>query len=208
MTIVEEEHSIKTSGMVETIFHPSTMMTTGDETKLSKEVNVGLTQGGPASPAPYNKTDIVLIRRVLQALRIVDDGDCSVPLKVFADDIALKLTRIVAAAVALRAAGGREVYLPVSFNLERGKSMELVENRTMKRVQRTLGVDSPRDSHADQYLGVGLKAKGATYGLTESRADGDTGTPVTLKPTKALARGTNMTKATEMKNALLESRWT
>ena len=68
-------------------------------------VDVGLTQGDPASPALYNKTANVLIRRVLHALKIIDDGECPGPLLAFADDIAFMLASDIAAAIALRTAG-------------------------------------------------------------------------------------------------------
>ena len=44
MAIVDEEHSVETSGMVATLLQTSTDMKMGDESKLKKEVNVGLTQ--------------------------------------------------------------------------------------------------------------------------------------------------------------------
>ena len=91
MAIADEEHSVATAGMVATLLQPSIVMTRGDETKLQKEVNVGLTQGGPASPALYNKTANVLIRRVPHALKFVDEGESPGPLLAFADDIALLL---------------------------------------------------------------------------------------------------------------------
>ena len=51
MAIVDEEHSVATAGMVATLLQTSTVMTMGDETQLKMRVDVGLTQGGPASPA-------------------------------------------------------------------------------------------------------------------------------------------------------------
>ena len=51
MAIVDEEHSAATAGMVATLLQTSSVMTKDDETKLLLNVDVGLTQGGPASPA-------------------------------------------------------------------------------------------------------------------------------------------------------------
>ena len=56
MAIVDEEHSAATVGMLATLLQISRVMTKDDETKLLLNVDVGLTQGGPASPALYNKT--------------------------------------------------------------------------------------------------------------------------------------------------------
>ena len=208
MAIVDEEHSTETAGMVATLLQSSTVMTAGDETKLIKTVNVGLTQGGPASPALYKKAANVLIRRVLHALRIVDDGNCPAPLKAFADDIALQLTSDVAAAIALRAAGGWAADLLMRFNMEQGKSVELVESGKRQNVPRTLGGDALRGVHEDQYLGVGLSARGPTPGPVESRVNGASATLATLKLTKALVRGMAITTATEMHKAFLEAKWT
>lgn len=87
------------------------MMTAEDEMKLLKSVTLGMTQGGPASPALYNNTAKDLIRRVLHVLKILDDNDCPVPFKTFADYIALKLASDAAAAIALRSgAAGRPTF--------------------------------------------------------------------------------------------------
>ena len=51
MAIVDEEHSVATAGMVATLLQTSRVMTMGDESQLKMSVDVGLTQGGPASPA-------------------------------------------------------------------------------------------------------------------------------------------------------------
>lgn len=42
MTIVFKEHIRETEGMVATLLKPSAVMTTSDETKLTKSVEVGL----------------------------------------------------------------------------------------------------------------------------------------------------------------------
>lgn len=78
---------------------------------------MGLTQGGPASPELYYKTENVVIRRVLHALRILNNGNCPAPLKAFAGDIALQIASDVAAAIALRAVGGWTSDLLMRFNL-------------------------------------------------------------------------------------------
>lgn len=68
---------------------PYTVTALGKEIKLIRAFNVGLTQGGPASPALYNKISNVLIRRMLYSLKIVDEGTGLAPLKAFADEIAM-----------------------------------------------------------------------------------------------------------------------
>lgn len=89
MVIDDEEHSVETAGMVQTLLRPSTVMKNRDQTWLKKVVNVGLTHGGTALPALYNKTAYVLIRRVLHTLRMFVDGTCPVPLRAFDGCIAL-----------------------------------------------------------------------------------------------------------------------
>lgn len=112
--------------MVAKILQPSTVKRMGDETKLTRVVNVGLTQRGPASPALYNNTSNVLIRLVLQGLKIVDDGNCPAPLNAFAGNNALQLARDVSAEIALRVADGWAADLLMRFNLKQRKSMELI----------------------------------------------------------------------------------
>lgn len=80
-----------------TLLQPSTVTTMGEETEMSEVVNVGLTHGDPASPALDNKTKNILIRRVLHALKIVDDENFLVPPKAFANEIYLQLASDVAA---------------------------------------------------------------------------------------------------------------
>ena len=87
-----------------TLLQTSTVTTAEDNTHLKMRVDVGLTQGGPASPALYNKSANVLIRRVLHALKLIDDGESPGPLLAFADDISPLLASDIAAAIALRAA--------------------------------------------------------------------------------------------------------
>lgn len=83
MTIVDEENNVEMAGMVASLLKPSTVTKMGDETKISKVINLRLTQGGPESPALYNKTKNILIRRVLHALKIAEDDGCLAPLKAF-----------------------------------------------------------------------------------------------------------------------------
>lgn len=67
MAFVAEEYSVEVAGMLATLLQLSTVTTAGDETKLTKVINVGLTQGCPASPALYYKaanffTDVCCMR--------------------------------------------------------------------------------------------------------------------------------------------------
>lgn len=43
--IFDEKNNVETAGMVTTLLHTSSVMSTSDETKLTTEVNFGLTQG-------------------------------------------------------------------------------------------------------------------------------------------------------------------
>lgn len=56
MAIVDEENRAETEVMVVTMLQASSVVTTNDETKLVKEVNVGLNLIGSPSPALYKKT--------------------------------------------------------------------------------------------------------------------------------------------------------
>lgn len=58
---------------------------------------------------------------------IVEDGNCPAPLQSFADDIALQLASDVAAEISLRVEGGWAAEVFMKFNMEQGKSLELVE---------------------------------------------------------------------------------
>ena len=189
MAIVDEEHSVATAGMVATLLQTSSVMTKGDETKLLMNVDVGLTQGGPASPALYNKTANVLIRRVLHTLKIVDDGECPGPPLAFADDIAMLLASDIAAAIALRAAGSWAMAALMRFNLGPGKSLELRRSTTQPGRRKVDG-EELRLVESDCYLGVGAAAAGATMGPLSARVDGASATLATLRRTGALVRGT------------------
>lgn len=48
MDILNEDNSVETAKMMEKLQKPSIMMTVGDKTKLTKMMNVRLTQSGPA----------------------------------------------------------------------------------------------------------------------------------------------------------------
>lgn len=61
MAVVDEENTVGTAGMVEALLQSSTVMTARDETKLKNMIKMGLTQGGPASPALKSKTANVRI---------------------------------------------------------------------------------------------------------------------------------------------------
>lgn len=87
---------------------------------------------------------------MLHALKIFDDGACPVPTKAFADDVALHLARDVAAAITLRAASGWAAEMLMRFNLDPGKSVELIEHGKQQDVCRTLSGDALRDSQSDQ----------------------------------------------------------
>lgn len=139
-------------------------------------------------PALYNKTANVLIRRVLYALKIVDDGASPTPIKAFADDFTLKLASDVDAAIALRAASGWEEDMLMRFNLMTGKSVELIEHGKQQDVCRTLGSDALRGSQSDQYLDIGLSFRVATVEPVERRADEASATLMKLKLSKALTR--------------------
>jgi len=206
MAIVDEEHSAATAGMVATLLQTSTVMTMDDESQLKLRVNVGLTQGGPASPALYNKTANVLIRRVLHALKIIDDGESPGPLLAFADDVALLLASDVAAAIALRAAGSWAMAALMRFNLGPGKSLELHRSTTQPG-RRMIDGEELRVVESDSYLGVGAAAAGATLGPMSARVDGASATLATLKQTGALVRGMDLGVALSMYKTFLRSKW-
>ena len=206
MAIVDEEHSVATAGMVATLLQTSTVTTAEDDTQLKMRVDVGLTQGGPASPALYNKSANVLIRRVLHALKIIDDGESPGPLLAFADDIALLLASDIAAAIALRAAGSWAMEALMRFNLGPGKSLELRRAMTQPG-RRNMEGEELRIVESDKYLGVGAAAAGATTGPIHDRIDGASATLATLKQTGALARGMDLHVATAMYKAFLRSKW-
>ena len=125
-----------------------------DETQLELKVDVGLTQGGPASPALYNKKSNVFIRCVLHALKIMDDGESPGPLLAFAHDIALLLASDIASAFALITAGSWATAALMRFNLGPGKPLEL--RRSMaQHVHRILGGQELRLVESDCYLEVG-----------------------------------------------------
>ena len=113
---------------------------------------MGLTQGGPASPVLYNKTADVLIRRVLHALKIIDDGECPGPLLAFADAIALMLTSDIAAAISLRTANSWAMDALMKFNLGPGKFLELRRSRAQPG-RRTVDDRDLRVVDSDSYLG-------------------------------------------------------
>lgn len=150
--IVDKGHSVETAGLVASILQPSIVATIGDETKLIRVVNVRLTQGGPASPALYKKTENVLIRCVLFTLKIFDDGCCTAPLKACAYDIALQLESDVYVAIALRASGGWATDLLMKLNMKQCKSPELIQHSIQQSVRRTLGGEAVRGSQYDKYL--------------------------------------------------------
>lgn len=81
---------------------------------------------------------------MLHTFNIVDYGSFTVPLKVFADDIALYLTSDVSEAIALRATGGCASVLPMRFNMEKSKSVELIDHERQQKVCHTLGGDALR----------------------------------------------------------------
>ena len=192
--------------MVATLLQTSSEATKDDETKLLLNVDVGLTQGGPASPALYNKTANVLIRRVLHALKIVDDGECPGPMLAFADDIAMLLASDIAAAIALRAAGSWAMAALMRFNLGPGKSLELRRSTTQPG-RRMVENEELRVVESDCYLGVGAAAAGATMGPLSARVDGASATLATLRRTGALVRGMDLRVAVTMYKTFLRSKW-
>ncbi|KAL3917254.1 MAG: hypothetical protein SGILL_004801 [Bacillariaceae sp.] len=164
MDVVDEEHSVETAAMVATLLQTSTVMTKGDLTKLKQDIEVGVTQGGPA---------------------IVKVAKDPAPMKGYADDIALQLASDVAAAISLRAAGGWAIGGLMRFNLGVGKSLELIEIRMKMMVQRMLGGEALRGSHSDNYLGVSLNARGATSVAVDRRVDGASATLASLTLSKS-----------------------
>lgn len=107
MAIVYKKHSVDIAGMVVTLLNPSTVITMNDESKLKKEVNVGLTQGGArrcSLTSAVQNIENVLIRRVLYALKIIDDREGPGPLLASLDDIVLLLASDISATIALRVA--------------------------------------------------------------------------------------------------------
>lgn len=103
-----------------------------DDIKQKKLVNAGLNQGNPAPPVLYNNMSNVLIRLVLHTLRMVDEGDLSAPLNALADEIVLQPASDVAAERSLRAAGGWAADLLMRFNMELGKSLDLIKHGNRK----------------------------------------------------------------------------
>lgn len=89
MAIFDEDRIVETAGILSTLMQPSTVTRMGDDNKLKNVLNFGLTQGGPESPALQNKTESVIIRRVLQTINTADDKTCPESLKSFADVITL-----------------------------------------------------------------------------------------------------------------------
>ena len=208
MQIVDEEHSAETAAMVATLLQPSKVMTKGDETKLVADIDVGVIQGGPASPPLFNKVGNVVIRRTLHALKVVDDGRSPPPIKSFADDIALQLASGIAAAIALRAAGMWARLGLLEFNVGVGKSLQVLDYGTCMSAQRSLGGETIRGSHEATYLGIGIAARGATPRKVETRVGGACATLFRLTQTKALVRGMDMSVAVMVHRAFVESKWT
>lgn len=90
MSITDKEHSVETAGILKALMPPSTVTTTGDETKLARVVNFGLAREDTAFPVLYSKEANILMRQVLHVLKKVDDGEYPEPLKGIADIIALQ----------------------------------------------------------------------------------------------------------------------
>lgn len=156
--IVDEERSFDTAGEVKTLLKPSTVTNMGDETKLTRVVNVVPAKGDPASPVLYNKTASVLKRHVLHAIKILDDGSCRALLKAFADDSYQQLASDLAADKSL--ANCRELSsandLSGSGQLPAqpvpGQVHEADGSWKTKSVCRTLSGNALRGSHAVQCL--------------------------------------------------------
>lgn len=120
----------------------------------------------------------------------------------------MQLASDVAAAIALRAASSWAFDLLMKFNMEQGKSLELVEYGRRQKVCRTLNGVSTCGSQSDKHLGVELSTRVASVEPVESRIDGASETLATLKISKALVRGMELSLATEMHAAFIESKWT
>lgn len=133
MAIIDK-NSVEMAGNVAILLQAFSVMTTGDETKQTKEANVLKTQEVLAPRALCNNTANALIRYVLHALKIIDDENSPAQIKLFADDISLQVARNVGAEIALRAAGGYASDLVMQFKMDQGKLLEIIEHDSQQKV--------------------------------------------------------------------------
>lgn len=69
MKLTEAAHTEQNCGMIAMLVQPATVWTQGDETKTRRIRDIGVTQGGPASPRLYNLAGNELIRMMMEAVR-------------------------------------------------------------------------------------------------------------------------------------------
>lgn len=116
---VDAEQSVETAAMVAMVLQPSTVSTRGDVTGIRKNLAIGVTQGGPASPALFSKTTNVVTRKVNRAVKPYLLPDDPMPIKVFADDVVLQVPCGILACLALMACGEMEVSTGQRWNTKK-----------------------------------------------------------------------------------------
>lgn len=192
MKLVDGRASETTPALVTVVVQASHVYTQGDSSKLTRTLDVGLTQGGPESPTLFNIPADVLMRRIAAAVKEQLSRSDPSPAKAFADDLSLQLLGPIDAKRALAACARWENETGQIFTVAMGKSASLRRDEDL--VDLDLMVNNKRILQTEdlQYLGVLLTATGPTDASLLRRVEAASKAMNSLRTASVLVRGMNI----------------
>ena len=208
MELVAERCSSTTAALVRMVLQPSQVYTKGDILRLLLTLDVGLTQGGPDSPALFNIMADLLFQMIDEELLGHLLPSDPAPKKGFADDLLLQLLRLLNAKRALLGCGRWEKRTGQTFTVAVGKSASLAREDDPQDLDLRVNGKRILPATTFEYLGVTLSATGPTTHSLDRRVAAASSAMTNLRMLDLLVRGMNLSHATFLYDTFIVSKWT
>ena len=207
MKLVDRRHTPAVANLVPMLLQPGTVYTEGDITKLLRVIDVGLTQGGPDSPALFNIVDDELLKAIRLAVAQTLPPDEPQPAKAFADDLLLQFRDLLNAKRALAACGRWANKSDQAFNLKRGKSAHLTHGIEAPDPDLRINGGLILGQEEFDYLGISISATGPTDSSLARRLRAASASFATLHRNNIFVRGMTLSVARMVYDTFVVAKW-
>lgn len=208
MTLVDRRHTQATANLVPMLLQPGTVYTKGDISRILRLIDVGLTQGGPDSPALYNILGDDLLQTIRRALEEFLESDAPQAAKSFADDLLLQLLTLLNAKRALRACGQWAQGSGQVFNMKKGKSAYLIQHAAEPDPDLRINGERILGQEEFDYLGISISSTGPTDSSLSRRLRAASFAFASLHRTDILVRGMDFSVARMVYDTFIVAKWT
>ena len=208
MGLVDRRHTPATASLVPMLLQPGTVYTQGDTSMLLRMIDVGLTQGGPDSPALYNILGDDLLQAINRAIASFLESDAPQAAKAFADDLLLQLRKMMNAKRALQACGQWAVQTGQVFNLKKGKSAYLTQSASAPDLDLRISGEPILGDDEFDYLGISISSRGPTDSVLCKRLRAATFAFASLHRNEIFIRGMDWAVAKMVYETFIVAKWT